>query len=148
MAEIKQWPSGARRRSPLPLGAPGRAAKIIPFHHTDDPAMSDSDLPPFVDPLAPCPVEGEIRPGATVIEAVAQNGKPCRIIDNTGKVDPRELRDVLDMLVREKKFGIGALSAKGGNTIALNRPSTTHVQFGDELFRMLLFAYEARIEPF
>lgn len=110
--------------------------------------MSDSNPPPFIDPQAPPPREGEVRPGATVLESIAHNGKPCRIVDNTGEVPRPELQEVLDALVREKKFGVGGLSASGGSTISLNQPATTHIQFGDKLYRLLLFSYEARIEAF
>lgn len=110
--------------------------------------MADSDPPSFIDPRAPCPSEGDVRPGATVIDGVAHNGKGCRIVDNTGQVPRQELQDVLDALIREKKFGVGGRSASGGNTISLNQPLTTHIQFGDTLYRLLLFPYEARIERF
>jgi hypothetical protein len=40
------------------------------------------------------------------------------------------------------------MSAKGGNTINLNEPAVSPVQFGDQLYRLLLFPYEARVEPF
>ncbi len=109
--------------------------------------MSDPDRR-FIDPDAPCPKEGEVRPGATVIEGVAHNGKPCRIVDNTGSVDPLELQAVLDALIAEKRFGLSGMSAKGGNTINLNEPAVSPVQFGDTLYRLLLFPYEARVEPF
>lgn len=102
----------------------------------------------FIDPDAPCPREGEVHAGATVIEGVAHNGKPCRIVDNTGSVDPREMQEVLDALIAEKRFGLGGMSAKGGNTINLKEPAVSPVQFGDTLYRLLLFPYEARIERF
>ena len=110
--------------------------------------MTDSNPPQFVDPRAPCPREGDVRPGATIIEGVAHNGKPCRIVDNTGEVPRAELDEVLQALIREKKFGVGGLSASGGSTIALNQPTTSHIQFGEKLYRLLVFTYEARIEPF
>lgn len=106
--------------------------------------MSEPNDP---DRLA-APVPGEVAPGATVLTAVTHTGKPCRIVDNTGSVDPRELQLVLETLVRERRFGLTALSAKGGTTIALNRPITSHIQFGEHLYRLLLFPYEARIERF
>ncbi|MDA8389365.1 MAG: hypothetical protein M0Z76_01270 [Gammaproteobacteria bacterium] len=102
----------------------------------------------FIDPAVPCPKPGTIRPGATIIEGQAHNGRPCRIIDNTASVDPAELRDVLDALIRERRFGLRVVSPHGGNTLSLDHPETGHIQFGDQLYRLLLFPYEAHIEPF
>ncbi len=96
-------------------------------------------------PLAP---PAGISTCATVIEAVAHNGRPCRIVDNTGTVDQNELRDVLEALVRERRFGMSGLSAKGGTAIPIGRGEGTHIQFGSQLYRILLFPYEARIEAF
>jgi hypothetical protein len=129
------------------LGATTHDATILRFQPPGERAMTDPDRR-FIDPDAPCPKEGEVRPGATVIEGVAHNGKPCRIIDNTGSVDPRELKEVLDALIAAKRFGLGGMSAKGGNTINLSEPAVSPVQFGDALYRLLLFPYEARVEPF
>lgn len=147
MADIIAWPHTVPARVPRDFGAAGRPAKIVAFD-TPTRTMADSSPPPFIDLRAPCPSEGDVRPGAAVIEGVAHNGKPCRIVDNTGEVPRQELLDVLDALIREKKFGVGGLSASGGNTISLNQPLPTHIQFGDKLYRLLLFPYEARIEPF
>ncbi|MHB8415350.1 MAG: hypothetical protein ACYDB1_08220 [Acidiferrobacteraceae bacterium] len=83
-----------------------------------------------------------------MIEAVAHNGHRCRIVDNTGTVDPKELRDVLETLVRDHRFGMSGLSAKGGTAIPIGRGEGTHIQFGSQLYRILLFPYEARIEAF
>ncbi len=102
----------------------------------------------LIDPTVPCPKPGTIRPGATVIEGTTLHGRPCRIIDNTGSVDPAELRAVLDALVAERRFGLRAVSPHGGNTLSLDHPDATHIQFGDRLYRLLLFPYEAHVEPF
>lgn len=87
-------------------------------------------------------------PNAVIIEATAHNGRPCRIIDNTGAVDEQQLRALLDDLIREKQFGIQGLSSSGGETITIGGPRFTHVQLGDALYRLLLFPYEARIEKY
>ncbi len=103
--------------------------------------------PPFIDPTLTGPSDS-LRPDARIIEGHAHNGKPCRIVDNTNSVDPTELRAVLDALIRDKKFGRGGLSVAGGSTIALDRPTSSHIQFGEQLYRILLYPYEARIERF
>lgn len=90
----------------------------------------------------------EIGPEATIIEGVAHNGHPCRIVDNTGTVDAKELRAVLDTLIADRRFGMGGLSAKGGTTIPIGRGENGHIQFGDQLYRILLFPYEAHIDIF
>jgi hypothetical protein len=87
-------------------------------------------------------------PGATIIESVAHNGKPCRVVDNTGTIARAELEQLLIDLVETRQFGVRGLSAKGSNTIRLGEPEFTHMQFGDQMYRMLLFPYEARLEVF
>jgi hypothetical protein len=87
-------------------------------------------------------------PDATIVEAVAHNGKPCRVVDNTGTINRAELERLLADLIEERRFGLRALSAKGSNAIRLGEPEFTHMQFGDRLYRMLLFPYEARLETF
>ncbi len=90
----------------------------------------------------------EPGPHATVIEATAHNGKPCRIVDNTGRVPRAELEHLLESLIAERRFGLNALSASGSSAIRLGEPQFTHLQVGDELYRFLLFPYEARLEAF
>jgi hypothetical protein len=87
-------------------------------------------------------------PDATIIESVAQNGRPCRIVDNTGTIERAELEQLLADLISEGHFGLRAMSAKGSNAIRLDEPEFTHMQFGDRMYRMLLFPYEARLEAF
>lgn len=107
-----------------------------------------ADIPEFVDPQAKPPARDEIRPDAVIIEGVAHNGKPCRIVDNTASADPEELRALLQTLIEEKRFGLGGISVSGGNRISLDEPIGTHIQIGNDLYRILLYPYEARIEPF
>lgn len=104
--------------------------------------------PPFVDPSLPPPEAGRVHADAVIVEGITHTGKPCRIVDNTASIDRAALHDVLDALIRERRFGISGLSAAGGAVIPLDRPRATHIQFGDTLYRILLFPYEARIEPF
>lgn len=106
-----------------------------------------ADIPPFIDPNLKAPSDA-IGPDARIVEGVAHNGRPCRIVDNTNSVDFAELHAVLRTLIADRKFGRGGLSAAGGSTIALDRPISSHIQFGEQLYRILLFAYEARIERF
>lgn len=96
----------------------------------------------------PAPKLGEVRPGAVVIEGVAHNGRPCRLIDNTGSIAPSELQPVLDALIADRRFGISGRSAQGGSAIPIAQATGTHIQFGERLYRILLFPYEARIEDF
>ncbi|WP_018876129.1 hypothetical protein [Thioalkalivibrio sp. ALE31] len=90
----------------------------------------------------------EPGPEATVIEGTAHNGKPCRIVDNTGTVPLAELEQLLNALIEEKRFGLNMLSSTGSSAIKLGEPQFTHLQVGDDLYRFLLFPYEARLESF
>ena len=85
---------------------------------------------------------------AVIIEGVAHNGKPCRIVDNTGTVERGELDALLAQLIGEKQFGLAGRSMAGGNTIKLGAPEFTHIQLGAEIYRFILLPYEARIEAF
>lgn len=104
--------------------------------------------PPFVDPQLPPPSAGSVRADAVIVEGVTHTGRACRIVDNTASIERAALREVLEALIRERRFGVTALSATGGSVIPLDRPRSTHIQFGDTLYRILLFPYEARIERF
>lgn len=88
------------------------------------------------------------EPGATIIEALTHKGKCCRVVDNTGTIDRAELERLLEDLIRMGRFGLRGLSAKGGTTIRIGEPEFTHMQFGEQIYRMLLFPYEARLESF
>lgn len=103
--------------------------------------------PSFVDPTLTAPID-PIRTDARIVNGIAHNGKPCRIVDNTCSIDTEELRAVLADLIAERKFGVGGVSAHGGTAMHLNRPLSTHIQFGEQLYRILLYSYEARIEKF
>ena len=85
---------------------------------------------------------------AVVIEGVAHNGKPCRIIDNTGTVARAELEALLAELIEQRRFGLSGRSLAGSASIRLGEPDFTHIQLGDELYRFILLPYEARIEVF
>jgi hypothetical protein len=85
---------------------------------------------------------------AVVIEGVAHNGKPCRIVDNTGTVAREELEALLTELIEQRRFGLSGRSVAGGDRIRLGEPDFTHIQLGGELYRFILLPYEARIEVF
>ena len=89
-----------------------------------------------------------INEHATIIEGVAHNGKPCRIVDNTGTIEREALRSLLDQLIADQRFGLTGLSCAGGNTIKLGAPEFTHLQIGETLYRFILLPYEARLETF
>ncbi len=87
-------------------------------------------------------------PAAHCVEGISHTGRPCRLMDNTGTVDRAQLQTLLDELIAQKLFGPQALSGAGDNTLRLDQPRITHIQFGDTLYRLLLFPHEARIEKF
>ncbi|MHB8454067.1 MAG: hypothetical protein ACYDDO_05075 [Acidiferrobacterales bacterium] len=89
-----------------------------------------------------------IDPNAVIIEGTAHNGHTCRLIDNTGGIPRPALVELFNKLISERRFGNGGLSPTGGNTITIGAPRYGHIQLGDELYRLLVFPYEARIERF
>lgn len=97
---------------------------------------------------SPLPQTKPLSEQAQILDGVAQNGRPCRVVDNTGTIAKAELQEFLDALIEQKRFGLSGLSAKGGNTITLGAPEFTHIQFGETLYRFILFPYEARLEAF
>jgi len=107
-----------------------------------------ADSTDFVDNSAPAPAQGEISPDATIVEGVAHNGKPCRVVDNTASVAPGELRALLEDLIRDRRFGLQGLSVAGSDRISIDQPIGTHIQLGSDIYRILMFPYEARIERF
>ena len=103
--------------------------------------MSETDK--FSESEFPAP----LSPQAVIVEGVTQNGKPCRLIDNTGTIPSLELKKLLQELIDRKEFGIKGLSGADG-TIQVGALRGTHIQIGESLFRLLLSPYEARIEKF
>jgi hypothetical protein len=109
--------------------------------------MSDTPLPPVppgeFDRLNP------IRAGAARLAGVTRHGRPCELIDNSGAgLAQDDLRQVLDALIDQDRFGLGLFSPAGGSTLDLERREAGHVQIGDRLFRLLVRRYTARIESF
>ena len=109
--------------------------------------MSDTPTPPGhpaeFDRLNP------IRPDATRLAGVTRRGRACELIDNTGAgIAPEDLREVLDALIAEDRFGLSLASSRGGATLDLERREVGHIQIGTDLFRLLVRRYTARIERF
>lgn len=109
--------------------------------------IADTPLPP--GPPANFDTVNPLRADAVRIAGTTRTGRPCELIDNTGRALPRdELGALLDALIEADRFGFAVLSAKGGNTLSLARQEAAHVQIGGELYRLLVHRYRARIEPF
>lgn len=108
-----------------------------------------TEVPEFVDPSADFEACNPLRPDAVRLAGTTRGGKPCVLINNTGQVLPEhELRQILAGLIDNNVFGVKGRSASGANTIALARREASHVQIGVDLYRLIVYRYEARIEPF
>lgn len=103
---------------------------------------------PFVDPSVSLEDANPRRPDAVILEGRTLKGKACRLVDNTASAPHAELEILLQALIEHDKFRLGGLSVAGGNTISIGTPESAHVQLGDKLYRLLVFDYEARLEPF
>lgn len=84
-------------------------------------------------------------PGSQEVCGETLSGKACRVIDTTGEISRQDLEMLLNQLIQENHFGIKGISDAQGN-IKLGEPQLSNIQFGDTLYRLLLFPYEARIE--
>lgn len=103
----------------------------------------------FVDPNADFDENNPLRDDAVNYQAINKHGKKCLLVDNTGKgLNEADCREILDSLIENDIFGFRTLSASGGDTISLERRESTHVQVGEDLYRLIVFRYEARIELF
>ena len=90
-----------------------------------------------------------LRDNAVHYPGNTKRGKACELVDNTGcALAPDECRDILAGLIENDLFGFHPFSANGGATISLERRESTHVQVGDDLYRLIVFRYQARIENF
>lgn len=89
-----------------------------------------------------------VAPGARIVEGVTSSGKPCRVVDDTGQIAEAELEAFLKALIENDHFGLKLVSPVGSNALRLGEPQFAHVQFGDSLYRLLLFPYEARLQAF
>ena len=104
---------------------------------------------PLPDPNADFDQENPIHPAAVHYMSTTHQGKSCRLIDNTGRHLPEtECRDILSALIENQLFGFRSLSAQGGDTIDLARRESSHIQIDEQLYRLIVYRYEARIENF
>ena len=85
---------------------------------------------------------------AIIVQGIALNGKPCRLVDNTGTASEEILRDLLANLIRERCFGFSVSSGGGESTVSLDRPTFGHVQLDERVYRLIVRKYEARLEAF
>ena len=89
-----------------------------------------------------------LRSDAAILEGKTKRGKPCRVIDNTVSVPREDLAGLLNDLIEQEHFGPSGLSMAGSNTIRIGAPQSAHVQLGGNIYRMIVVAYEARLEEF
>mgnify|MGYP000399784114 CR=1 FL=1 len=75
------------------------------------------------------------------------NGKSCKIIDATGTLSHDTLQGLLNDLIKKRSFGLSGYS-QDGQTIKLNQARFSHIQIQNQLYRLILLPYEARIEKF
>jgi len=111
------------------------------------------DTPRQADPAAATITDFDaanpLRPGATRLRGTTRRGKACELVDNSGDQLPLpELQAILDALVREARFGFTAASDAGGATRDLVRREGVHIQIGGKLYCLIVYRYQARIEPF
>lgn len=104
---------------------------------------------PLPDQNADFDQENPLHPAAVRYTANTPHGKSCCLVDNTGRHLPEvECRDILNALIENQLFGFRSLSAQGGDTIDLARRESSHIQIGEQLYRLIVYRYEARIENF
>ena len=89
-----------------------------------------------------------LRSDAVLLVGMTKRGKPCRLIDNTVSAPHEELKALLNDLIEQEHFGPSGLSTAGGNTIRIGAPQSAHVQLGENIYRMIVVDYEARLEEF
>ncbi|MHB8346259.1 MAG: hypothetical protein ACYDHM_03575 [Acidiferrobacterales bacterium] len=105
-------------------------------------------MPNLADSVRRFDALNPINANAAIVDGTMSNGHACRLVDNTGEIDLRALEELLRALILEGRFGGAGLSPAGGNTVTIGAPQYGHVQVGEELYRLLVFPYEARIERF
>lgn len=101
----------------------------------DSPIEEENGLPP-------------LRSDAVILEGMTKRGKPCRLIDNTVSAPREELAALLNDLIEQEHFGPSGLSMAGSNTISIGTPQSAHVQLGENIYRMIVVDYAARLEVF
>ncbi len=89
----------------------------------------------------------KVAENATKVSATTHNDKECTLFDNTCTLTQQTMNELLAELVKDKLFGINALSASDG-IIYLDKPKLSHIQIKDDLYRLYLYRYHAIIESF
>jgi len=82
-----------------------------------------------------------------MIKGTTLNGKPCKIIDATTTLSHDILQELLNDFIKKRSFGLSGYS-QDGQTIKLNQARFSHIQIQNQLYRLILLPYEARIEKF
>lgn len=108
-----------------------------------------AEPPRFVDPNVDFDTHNPLRADAVVVSGVTRRGKRCELIDNTGAHLPgAELEAILAGLIENEVFGFHPVSAGGADSIRLERREGGHIQVGSTLYRLIVYRYQARLEPF
>ncbi len=82
-----------------------------------------------------------------IIIGTTHHGKPCKIIDATATLSQDTLQELLNDLIKKRSFGLSGYS-QDGQTIKFNQTRFSHIQIQNQLYRLILLPYEARIEKF
>lgn len=108
-----------------------------------------ADPPDFLPPAADFETLNPLRPDAVHYRATTRSGKPCALVDNTGaRLPAKEMHSILEALIAADAFGFKSRSAAGANTLDPARREGGHIQVAGELYRLIVFRYEARVERF
>ncbi len=83
----------------------------------------------------------------TVLTGTFQ-GREVTLTDRTGTIPDEELREILDAVIREGRFGLAGLSNSGSGTIRIGAPEGAHIQVGNDLYRLIVTGYEAYVDKF
>ncbi len=103
----------------------------------------------LIDPEDTFEQHNPLREDAKRFAGLTLRGKPCVLIDNTGANLPEaELLLILRTLIDAQQFGFKPRSSVGGNALAIDRRESTHIQIKDQLYRLVIYRFEARIENF
>lgn len=105
--------------------------------------------PDFLPPTADFESLNPLHPDAVRYRGTTRSGRSCVLVDNTGaRLAPEEMRSILEALIAADAFGFQSRSAAGANTLDLARREGGHIQVAGELYRLIVFRYEARVEKF
>lgn len=93
----------------------------------------DSALPPYSEQ-------------AVVGVGRARRGRPCRVVDDAGTMDPGLPEALLADAVQARRFALSGMSASGPHALRLGAPELMYTRLGGEGCRLTMFPYEARQE--